>query len=194
MMRGTDAFRENWCNTRLRLKRHHLAIKKMENAVWEFCVGFINNPARGRRLLIYGNNGTGKTKIAKAVCHWVDERSHSIPLVHVGDSGRLVESIFAFWPKVVDDFKQYGNWDISEFADTDMLVLDDIGAEYDPSRVGTEKLFRILEHRAHKWTIVTTNVLPSAWEERFERRIADRLFRNFTHIDLTQVPSYSINT
>lgn len=194
MVRSSAAFRSNWLETRLRLNHHHPVIKKLEDVVWEFCVGFITNPARGKRLLLYGNNGTGKTRVSRAICRWVDERSHNMPLMETNDGQRVVESAFSFWPETVDLWKDRKDWNIDYLIDADLLVIDDIGAEHDPSKIGTEKLFRILERREKKWTIVTTNVIPTAWEERFERRVADRLFRNFTHVDLTQVPSYSINT
>jgi len=98
---------------------------------------------------------------------------------------------FAHWPKIVDNFK-LDEWAIIEdFEEASLLILDDIGAEHDPSKIGAEKLYILLNQREWKWNIVTTNVVPGQWGEKFDRRIASRLFRNAEHIDLSRVPDYS---
>ena len=91
---------------------------------------------------------------------------------------------------MIDGFKR-GEWDvIEESVDLALLVLDDIGAEHDPSGIGKEKLYYLLERRECKFTVLTTNVPPSQWELKFERRIASRFLRNCTVIDLSDVPDY----
>ena len=72
-----------------------------------------------------------------------------------------------------------------------LLVIDDIGAEYDPSKIATEKLYLLLEHRERKWMVLTTNVPPEKWEEKFERRISSRLLRNSHIVALDKVPDYN---
>lgn len=112
-----------------------------------------------------------------------------IPLVTCESNSKIADAVFAHWPTVVDGFKT-GQWDLTDLFNASLLVIDDIGAEHDPSKVGIEKLYMLLERRAAMWTIITTNIVPDLWEQRFERRIADRFFRNFYHIDLTDVPSF----
>ena len=94
------------------------------------------------------------------------------------------------WPRRVDEMKA-GDWSVDGLEEADLLILDDVGAEHDPSKVGLEKLYLILERREWRWTIVTTNEAPQFWEEKFERRIADRLMRNCEHVDLSDLPSYA---
>lgn len=117
--------------------------------------------------------------------------SIDLPLVDGPEGVRLPEVVMVNWPMMVNSLKQ-GNWDrIDDLMRVELLVLDDVGAEHDPSKVGQEKLYLLLERREHRWTVLTSNVYPVAWPERFERRIASRLLRNFEHIDLSEVPDYN---
>lgn len=106
---------------------------------------------------------------------------------------RTIDCVFVNWAARVSEFKS-GSWGIDDMLDATVLILDDIGAEHDPTRAAVEKLYLILEHRENRHTWVTTNIPPGGWEQRFDRRIADRLFRNSVHVDMAKCPSYSPNT
>jgi DNA replication protein DnaC len=71
-----------------------------------------------------------------------------------------------------------------------MLLLDELGGGHDPSRVGVDKLCQVLSRRETRWTLITTNILPAAWEQAFDRRVASRLLRNSTLVDLSDVPDF----
>jgi DNA replication protein DnaC len=162
----------------------------MESAVWKFCQAFAQNPNRGTRLVLFGNNGNGKSKTLRSIKRWIKDRAIDLPLVMHDDNASLCNCLLVNWAEQVNYFKA-GNWEIDDMLETDLLMIDDIGAEHDPTKFGLEKLYLILERREFRWTIITTNLSPDAWEHRFERRIADRLFRNFEHVDLSELPSYS---
>jgi len=53
-----------------------------------------------------------------------------------------------------------------------------------------DKLCQILSLREKRWTLVTTNVKPSEWVEKFDLRTASRFTRSSTIIDLSGVPEY----
>lgn len=193
MLNADDKFKRTWLKSRLGLTHHHCDLSRLEEEIFRFCQGFARSPWRGRRLVIYGNNGNGKSRTARAVQKWVDDRAVDLPLVNADEGMRLCNSVLVNWAEQVDRFKQ-GLWEIGDLLDASLLIIDDIGAEHDPTKVGVEKLYLILERRANKWTLVTTNLFPKQWENQFDRRIADRLFRHADHVDLTRVPSYSIHT
>jgi len=98
---------------------------------------------------------------------------------------------FLEWPSVCDGFKsgEYGVLD--DCFKAGMLVVDDVGAEHDPSRNAADKLCQLLSKREKKFTLITTNVIPGLWAERFDERISDRFFRNSTIVDLGLVNSFS---
>lgn len=118
-----------------------------------------------------------------------------MPLVtdQLGTQGNMsIPSVsYVSWPAIVDGFKNQ-EWQILEdLQASSLLVIDDIGAEHDPSKIGLEKLYILLSRREHRWNIITTNVQPKFWPEKFEQRISSRLFRNAEHIDMSQVPDFS---
>lgn len=167
-------------------------MEHLENVIYEFCADYAKRPSRGYRMIIYGENGSGKSHSARAVFTWAKRIALKIPLV-IGTEGEcsLADCQCYNWPAVVDGFKN-GHWDVIEdMFGCSMLILDDLGAEHDPSKIGVEKLYLVLERREHKWTILTTNVSPENWEQKFERRIASRFFRNAVHVDLSDVPDFN---
>lgn len=192
MLDASDRWRANWIKQRLGLSPYHPDVKKLENAVWQFCVGFAQNPSFGKRMVIYGNNGNGKSKCCKSVRRWIQDRAIDLPLALHDDQAALPTCFYCHWPAQLDRLKNTQDWDIDPLIEADLLLLDDLGAEHDPSRVGLEKIYLILEERERRWTIITTNSPPEFWEEKFERRVADRLFRNCEHVDLSQLPSYAL--
>lgn len=146
---------------------------------------------RGRLVVVYGENGTGKTHCAKAIRNWA--RKSNIQFMRapnvVWNLG--VRTEFWSWPELLDHFKN-GGWEIVEdLMDCALLILDDLGAGHDPTMVGVDKLCQILTRREFRWTWITTNIAPDSWDARFDRRIASRFFRNATIVDLSGVPDYS---
>lgn len=178
--------------------RGNRALQVLEFQVWQFCRDYAKSPGDGRRLILHGPNGTGKTHAARAIQSWAQKTALLLPLTNVqtedGDSIQLASAQFLFWPKVVDKFKQ-GEWGIiDDAAEQSLVVIDDIGAEHDPSGIGREKLFYILERRATRWTVLTTNCPPDQWGTKFEHRIASRFLRNCTAIDLSGVEDFGTLT
>ncbi len=145
--------------------------------------------------MIYGENGTAKSRFAKKIAKWARSAAINLPLVtdQLGTQGNMsIPSVsFVSWPEVVDGFKR-DEWQLLEDLEAaSLLIIDDIGAEHDPSRIGIEKLYVLLNRREFRWNLFSTNVAPQDWPEKFDRRISSRLFRNAQHIDLSQVPDYS---
>lgn len=145
-------------------------------------------------MVIYGNNGTGKTHIAEKIYHWAKLASSTLKSVPDPNNGATAfknpDAMFIHWPTFLDELKS-GAWEmIEDLERASLLILDDVGAAYDPSRVGLDKLCRILSKRERKWTLVTTNLGPDSWEEAFDRRAASRFFRNAIHVDLSNVPDF----
>lgn len=98
---------------------------------------------------------------------------------------------FVSWPEIVDGFKRDEWMVLEDMQAASLLIVDDIGAEHDPSKIGLEKLYVLLNRREYSWNMFSTNVSREHWKEKFERRIASRLYRNSEHIDLSQVPDFS---
>jgi len=165
---------------------------KLEADIVRFCAGFAAHPDAGHLVVLYGNNGTGKTHSAKAVCKWARHIAPSMIKTVVNQTAlKQPDVAFVHWPTMLDNLKS-GQWSLVDDAEgATLLILDEVGGGHDPSKMGLDKLCRILSRRESRWTMVTTNLLPEAWEEAFDRRVASRLFRSAEHIDLSNVPDFA---
>lgn len=158
----------------------------------------IRYPSRqGGCYVLYGHNGCGKSHIANRMKDLFDSLRLNIgPVNHPANfekesEVKIPDGLFIHWPKAVDGMKS-DQWLVFQNAEIEyFVVLDDIGAEHDPSGAGLEKLYLILNRREFKRTLITTNYPPEQWESKFEKRIASRLFRHSTRINLSEVPDYS---
>lgn len=184
--------RQKWLDKWLPLEATHPQIEEARQKIYSVCAAYARTPAHGRTLVIIGENGAGKSRIANHIAFWARAIALKLPMVEHADLGLGAPSVaYALWPDIVDGFKR-NEWEIvDDMQKSAMLILDDIGAEHDPSKIGVEKLYILLSRREFKWNIITTNMQPFAWEEKFERRISSRLYRNAEHIDLSKVPDYS---
>lgn len=180
-----------WLDKWLKLTITHPQLVNLENQVWNFASAYAKSPAKGRTLIVYGENGSGKTRTARAVFKWARSVAMLIPLI-ADDEVRLAKAEFAHWPAIVDGFKKDQFSRVDELRDCELCVIDDIGAEHDPSGFGREQLYLLLSRREFRWNIITTNLPPSEWDSRLERRIASRLFRNAEHINLSDVPDFCV--
>ena len=180
-----------WLDKWLQLQSHHPEIIRLENSAYVFCVGYKGSPDIGKRMVIYGGSGNGKSHTGKKIVSWANKIAMNLPTVPVGTGTQMKvpDAIFCHWPSIVDGFKD-GQWDLLDYLEASLLVIDDIGAEHDPSGVGKQKLYMMLEHRAKKWTVITTNFPPTEWENKFEIRTSDRLMRNCDLVDMSNVPSF----
>ena len=100
-------------------------------------------------------------------------------------------AIFLQWPELAVEFAAKNFSAVQDANSSDLLVLDDIGADNDPWSVARDMLCQILSRRERKFTVVTTNIQMQDWAEKFDVRINDRLMRNSIIVDLSNVPSYS---
>lgn len=183
---------ENWNAKHLKLETgRHPKLKELEIEVGRFCAGAWNRPERGQLLLLAGANGTGKTHCAEAVRRWLALVGHGKQFVKRTNHISHLDCLFWHWPRLLDTFKN-GGWDaIDDMFEATVLIIDDLGAGHDPSGVGTDKLCQVLSRREEMWTLITTNVVPSEWQQQFDRRVASRFLRSSVLVDLSDVPDFN---
>ena len=100
--------------------------------------------------------------------------------------------LYVNWPEVVDGFKEGLYGVVQDCFESSLLIIDDIGAEHDPSKNAADKVCQILSKREHKFNVITTNVHQTSWSNKFDMRIADRLLRNSVVVDLSDIESHSL--
>lgn len=168
----------------------------MADEFYSFAQDLYHHPKTGRLIIIYGPNGCGKTMAIRCLKSWFDVIRIKIgPVAVVSDEGHaeavLPNCCYRMWPAVVKGFKQEQFLIVDHLMNEFLTIIDDVGAEHDPSRFGLEELYLIMSRRESKFTIITTNIQPADWENKFERRIASRMMRNSTIIDLSEVSDFN---
>lgn len=158
-----------------------------------FCKSWVRNSGSLRLLVLVGESNCGKTHVARRVHNFC--RCAGMKAFETGKwdkGGRVPGSTFVSWPEQTDQFKEGNYGVIQDLMDDDMVILDDVGAEHDPSKNSADKLCQVLSRRENKFTVVTTNIKMEDWPSKFDTRIADRLLRGSRIIALFGVPSYAM--
>ena len=122
-------------------------------------------------LLFFGNTGLGKTHLSIAIAHTVIDRGFG---VYYTSCQRLTDKLHAV------QFGRAGSdeTDYQQLAtDCDLLILDDLGAEFSTSFT-IAALQSIINTRLSEGrpTIISTNLDVSLLSERYSERLASRLF------------------
>lgn len=140
-------------------------LEALEKAI-EFIEHF--HPNDGKKLLFYGDVGTGKSHLAMGIHKEIQKKGYTSIFLEMD---KVVRAIRDTWDKS-NPFRE------SEFlnmlADVDLLILDDLGAEYTNDWF-QEKLFSILNSRIGKSTIITTNLDIIQINKQYSKRISDRI-------------------
>lgn len=131
---------------------------------------YINDFDGTRNLLLHGTYGTGKSHLSVSVTKELMQKGHTC--------------LFLSLPKLLTKIRDtYGDSDTTEdrllnyIQSVDLLVLDDLGAEQ-KTDWSTTKLFEIMDDRAGKSTIYTTNLDSVELKKHMNERNFSRLMEN----------------
>lgn len=123
-----------------------------------------------RWLSLVGSSGAGKTMLAweiKSIC-----------------DGRFIP-----WVKVAKMLREGEYRWFDDLASERLLILDDIGAEYQTGFVAA-KLYEILSQRAKKWTVLTSNLSLQQIGD-LDIRISSRMIRDGSTVVDVDVPDFN---
>ena len=126
-------------------------------------------PASGRNLLMVGGCGLGKTHLALSIASDVLEKGYNVLYCSAAGIFKQIE---------FENFNlSHDGTTLSGLKNCDLLVLDDIGAEFVTSFVASAFYdllnTRIIERRS---TILTTNYQEDVLTRRYSEKICSRLF------------------
>lgn len=161
-------------------------IKRLEDFDWKFSpklprekfMAFRNSPwiENVQNLLLIGPSGMGKSHLASALCY--DAIQNTIPTAFI--------SCFDLVAKLKRAHNKLTL--IQYYANIKVLCIDELGYVF-PSQEEANDIFQIISKRSELApTIVTTNLVPSAWGKIFEAATAtailDRLSLKGTFVTL----------
>ncbi len=184
--------KNNWQNKWLKLDCHDPKLQAMADTVEKYCGRWFRyNPHPGL-LVLAGECNSGKTHSARRIALW----AQSVAMKAFEDGGgktwkKFPSVVYLRWPEVVDSFRDNLTGSMDDMLSAGLLILDDVGAEYDPTQNATNKLCQVLNRREKEFTVITTNITVESWGEKFDIRISDRFLRNSEVVDLFGIPSYA---
>ena len=126
-------------------------------------------------LLLFGGTGVGKTHISKAIAKKVAENGFDVIYMSAPDLFTSLEKERFNQETPIED--------INSILKCELLVIDDLGAEFTTSFT-ISALYNIINTRllSDLPTIITANLSPSELKQRYSDRIASRLIGCYEHL------------
>ena len=132
---------------------------------------YLNNFKENKGLMFVGDCGVGKSHLSYSICKEAREKGISSIFISVPELLTQLKSTF-------NKNKNYTEEDLlSALKNVDLLVLDDIGADY-PTEWAITKLFEVINSRVGKSTIYTTNSNAKELASRVGKRNFSRMMEN----------------
>lgn len=183
-------FNTDWQRKWLDMNCHDPKLQVAADAIQDYIRRLSKDDRSNPTLVLVGENGSGKTHISRQLFQWTRHIA-----THLWTSGKwdhIPSYLLVLWSTAADAFKdgQYGS--VRDMVESDILIVDDLGAEHDPSKSALNKFCQILSQRENKFNVITTNIRPDNWSDAFDTRVADRLLRGSVIVDLTGVKSYAL--
>ena len=128
-----------------------------------------------QNLLFYGDTGLGKTFMCNCIAKDLLDNGHTVLYVTAPRIFKLVE-YYRFNRNDMED----PDYAIDAVTDVDLLVLDDLGAEFS-TVVTNAALFDIINQRllAKKPTVISTNLSLIEFEAQYSARIFSRFLGHY---------------
>lgn len=144
--------------------------------VFEFCKNFAENfTPSSNGIFMLGQTGLGKTHLSLAIAEKVIAKGYSV----------AYDSIINFLMQVErDHFRKSDTDTLAMLLDVELLILDDLGSEYENNSFYASTIYNIINTRLNKGlcTIISTNLTPEQLQKRYDDRIISRLFAMFDYL------------
>lgn len=148
--------------------------KSMETIFYKCKKYAVNFSRNSPSILMFGNTGLGKTHLSLSIASEVLKKGFSV----------LYDSVINFLNQVEKEHfgKENTNNDtLSLLLSCDLLILDDLGTEFD-SPFYHSVIYNIINTRMNRSlpTIISTNMNQNDIAYKYEERISSRIFSKYT--------------
>ena len=144
--------------------------------IYRISMDFVNEFKQSfQNLLFYGDTGLGKTFMCNCIAKDLLDAGHTVLYVTAPQIFKLVED-YRFNRNDMEE----PDYVIDAVTDVDLLVLDDLGAEFS-TVVTSAALFDIINQRllAKKSTVISTNLSLVEFEAQYSARIFSRFLGHY---------------
>lgn len=141
--------------------------------ILDFCKQYADDfDSHSPSLFLYGETGLGKTHLSLAIAGAVTKKGYG---VIYGSAQNLLDRMER------ERFKGEGEGTAEAILSCDLLILDDLGAEFS-TQFSVAAVYNILNTRLQsgKPVIISTNLTVKELEKRYTRRITSRIFGTYT--------------
>lgn len=146
--------------------------------IYYYCTAYAEDFSRGSpSLILYGNTGLGKTHLSLAIANAVIEKGYHVVY---GSAHNLLSQIEKehFGRLNSDDSPE------AEILNCDLLILDDLGAEFATSFT-VSMVYNIINTRNLQGlpTIISTNLWYDELADKYGNRVYSRIIGNYTPLE-----------
>lgn len=144
--------------------------------IYEFCKGYAEHFSKeSPSILMFGNTGLGKTHLSLSIASAVLEKGFSV----------LYDSAINFLRQVENEHfgrDSSGKDTLSLLLECDLLILDDLGTEFD-TQFYQSMIYNIINTRINRSlpTIISTNMDWSGISHKYDERITSRIFATYVN-------------
>lgn len=149
--------------------------------IYDFCKEYAEDfSLNSKSLLMYGKTGVGKTHLSLSIAKTVAEKGFNAAYGSIVNLLSIIER--EHFGKISDE----ENMDtINLLINADLLVLDDLGAEFS-SQFYESVIYNIINSRINLGlpTIISTNLSAAELQKKYNERIISRVFGEFSTLFL----------
>lgn len=144
--------------------------------VLEYCRHYAADFSKNSKsLFMYGETGLGKTHLSLSIAQWAVRRGYGVVY---GSAQNLLSSL---------EQQRFGRSSEGlteqELLDCDLLILDDLGAEF-TTQFTISIIYNLINTRllTGKPVIISTNLSPKELEDKYAQRITSRIIGNYVSL------------
>ena len=175
-----DAYREDWYDDRRVLEPYGETVREHMRGVYQICRRYATEFSRqGESLLLTGPAGTGKTFFTHCIAAELLKEGYGVLYVTASGLTDLFSGRFE------DSGRERFQEDKERLLHCDLLVLDDLGTEWNNAYTNSE-LFAVLNERLRgkRPCVISTNLSLQGLSERYSERILSRIMGNYRILEL----------